>query len=349
MTLIPKHPMPAHQLPPGWQLSLVRPADIPELIAFLTATPRLAGKKSGAAPRDIEELIASAIPGEAQILRGPGGSVAALSLLHSQHGDAPEILSTLLTLPDLVQPLADHLLAAQLGAFQRHGAALGPAAHLRFIQGDRQQPVVQALLRHGARIETRFYRFRRSLAFDDEGALARAFVPGYRLLSWAEALESGLSEAVRQLQYTTFKEHFGNMSKTAADWPHYIGNPAFAPDFSFALIHEASGAVAGYALASLYTDDSGPALETLPHIDYIGIRPDLRGQGLAKLILQKFWLEALLRGHQAVSLGSDIFNRTGAVWLYLGQGYAPVEHLAAYRFDLTDAAILRAAASQDLQ
>ena len=346
MTVIARYPVAESGLPAGWHLKEARPADTPDILAFLTAAPRLTGKKFGATLPDIDALIASAWPGEAKILRGLGGAgaggIEALSVLHSPHGEQPEILSTLLTRPDLPLPLADHLLLDQIRAFDRIGRSLGPGAFLRFIQGDRQEAVVRALLHRGARIETRFYRLRRSLAYDDETALDRAAVPGFRLLPWADVLACGLSEAVRQLQYDTFREHFGNMSKTREDWPGFIGNPGFARDYSFALTREGNSEVVGYALASFYSDDSGPGFETLPHIDYIGVAKEFRGQGLAKLILQKFWLEALRRGHRAVSLGSDIFNRTGSVWLYLGQGYAPVEHQASYRFDLGDEALLRA-------
>ena len=107
---------------------------------------------------------------------------------------------------------------------------------------------------------------------------------------------------------------------------------SFTPDFSLAAVND-SGQVVGYVVGSTYT--SGPAgnEERSAHTDYIGVRRDLRRQGIAELLLNKIWLAALRRGFTVASLGTDINNRSKAHLLYARLGYVAVEHSSAYRID----------------
>ncbi|MFN1222350.1 hypothetical protein, partial [Enterococcus faecium] len=88
--------------------------------------------------------------------------------------------------------------------------------------------VIEALQRRGARREAQFIRTRKPL--DDVGLaqLEGATIDGLRVLSWPEVLRHGHSESVRRLQYDTFAEHFGNMSKTPEGWEHHLHSRAFA-------------------------------------------------------------------------------------------------------------------------
>jgi ribosomal protein S18 acetylase RimI-like enzyme len=136
---------------------------------------------------------------------------------------------------------------------------------------------------------------------------------------------------VRRLQYETFLEHFGNMSKSPQQWAHHITSRAFTPDFSLAAL--AGGEVVGYVLGSTYTAGTAGAEERSAHTDYIGVRRDQRGRGIAELLLRKIWLLALRRGVPVASLGTDINNRSNAHVLYRRLGYVAVEEQFAYRID----------------
>jgi ribosomal protein S18 acetylase RimI-like enzyme len=149
-------------------------------------------------------------------------------------------------------------------------------------------------------------------------------------------LDHGLGEQVRRLQYDTFLEHFGNMSKTPEAWEHHIHSRQFTPDFSNAAI-DARGEVVGYVLGSTYTAGPAGAGERSAHTDYIGVRDDLRRRGIGEFLLQKVWLAALRRGLDVASLGTDINNRSKAHLLYQRLGYVAVERQFAYRIDGGDA------------
>ncbi|WP_019969836.1 hypothetical protein [Mycobacterium sp. 141] len=58
------------------------------------------------------------------------------------------------------------------------------------------------------------------------------------MLSWPDVLDGGFAEQVRQLQYETFSEHFGNMSKTPQRWQHHLESSSFNPDFSPAAVDD---------------------------------------------------------------------------------------------------------------
>src|SRR4051794_5924579 len=142
----------------------------------------------------------------------------------------------------------------------------------------------------------------------------------------------GRGEQVRQVQYETFLEHFGNMSKTPELWQHHIESQAFTPDFSLAAIDEV-GEVVGYVLGSTYITGVGSSEERSAHTDYIGVRRDQRRRGIAEFLLKKIWLAALRRGLAVASLGTDINNRSNAHLLYRRLGYVAVENQFAYRID----------------
>ena len=142
----------------------------------------------------------------------------------------------------------------------------------------------------------------------------------------------GLLEQVRRLQYNTFLEHFGNMSKTPELWDHHLHSRLFTPDFSVAAVTD-DEEVVGYVVGSTYTAGPAGTEERSAHTDYIGVRRDRRRQGIAELLLKKVWLAALQRGLTVASLGTDINNRSNAHLLYARLGYVAIEHQSAYRID----------------
>ena len=119
--------------------------------------------------------------------------------------------------------------------------------------GTDQQLAIDALTRHGARQEGQFIRTRKPLGAEDPRALDAAAIGGLTLLSWPEVTSRGLLEQVRQLQFDTFLEHFGNMSKTPEVWQQHIESRSFAPDFSVAAVTDSdtpTGAIRVTKIAS---------------------------------------------------------------------------------------------------
>ncbi|KGI70991.1 GNAT family acetyltransferase [Mycolicibacterium rufum] len=314
-----------------WSVAPATEHDHALIADFLATTPGLGGRKFAADSRDVAEQLGGAFPGAATVARDGSGRVRGYASLNQPHGVEPELFAEFALDPAVPQDIADAVVAFVLDRFVTESSSI-PDSFFRTIIGTAQQAVIDALLRHGAREEGQFIRTRKPLHDEDAGLLAGFAIPGVTVIGWPEVIARGLGEEVRRLQFDTFLEHFGNMSKTPDLWEHHIHSRSFAPDFSVAALDE-GGAVIGYVLGSLFTAGVAPTEERSAHTDYIGVRADQRRRGIAELLLKRIWLAALRRGLAVASLGTDIHNRTNAHVLYHRLGYRAVEHSTAYRID----------------
>lgn len=313
----------------NWSVTPVGTHDHPLIADFLATTHGLGGRKFAADSRDVAEQLASVF--EATVLRDGLGRVRGYAAVHHPHGADPEIAGDFVIDPDVPSDIVDDVVRGAVNRFEREAADLA-GAYLRVIIGANQPAAIDALKRRGAVREAEFIRTRKPLHAENRAALDAADAPGIRVISWPEIISSGLSEQVRQLQHSTFLEHFGNMSKSPEDWEHHIASRAFTPDFSVAALDDV-GQVVGYVLGSTYTSGVAGAQELSAHTDYIGVRSDLRRHGIGELLLRKVWLAALRRGLSVASLGTDINNRSKAHLLYRRLGYVAVEEQYSYRID----------------
>ncbi len=163
------------------------------------------------------------------------GRVRGYAALYEPHGPQPEILADFVFDPAAPAHLVEDVVADTVARFRQEATSL-PGAFLRTFIGTAQQPAIDALIRHGARREGQFIRTRKPLDGEDADALDAEAIDGLTLLAWPEIVSRGLLEQVRQLQFDTFLEHFGNMSKTPDAWQHHIESRSFTPDFSIAAV-----------------------------------------------------------------------------------------------------------------
>jgi ribosomal protein S18 acetylase RimI-like enzyme len=315
----------------NWSVAPATEHDYPLIADFLATTAGLGGRKFAADSRDVAEQLAGAFPGAATVARDGSGRVRGYASLNRPHGVEPELFADFALDPAVPQDLADAVVAFVLDRFATESTAI-PGSFFRTIVSTAQRAVIDALLRRGAVEEGQFIRTRKPLHDEDAGLLTGVAIPGVTVIGWPEVIARDLGEQVRRLQFDTFLEHFGNMSKTPELWEHHIHSRSFAPDFSVAALDE-TGAVVGYVLGSLFTAGVAPDEERSAHTDYIGVRADQRRRGIAELLLKRIWLAALHRGLTVASLGTDIHNRTNAHVLYHRLGYRAVEHSSAYRID----------------
>lgn len=315
-----------------WPLTPLGIHDYSDIADFLASTGGLGGRKFAADSRDVAEQLDSVLAGSAVVLRDELGRVRGYSALHQPHGSQPELLADFVFDPDTPPNIVDDVVGSAVSRLHIAAEWL-PGAFLRAIAGADQQAAVDGLLARGARKEADFIRTRKPLHDEDITVLANAAIADVEMLSWSEVIDRGLSEDVRRLQYDTFLEHFGNMSKTPEDWRHHIHSRSFAPDFSLGAVDVNTGEVVGYALGSVYTAGAGAGEEHSAHTDYIGVRQDWRRRGLGELLLRKIWLAARRRGLLLASLGTDVNNRSNAHLLYRRLGYIAVEQQSAYRID----------------
>lgn len=313
----------------GWAVTEVTPVHHPLIADFLATTPGLGGRKFAADSRDVAEQLGGVYPGSAVVLLDGAGAVAGYAALHRPDGAEPEVLGDFVFGPHV--PVAA-VRAIVDGSVDRFGRAAGPGAYLRVFIGADQAATIDALIARGARRERQFANTRKALADEDPAALAAARIDSVTILSWPQLVATGLTEQVRQLQFDTFREHFGNMSKTPQRWEHHLASRAFTPDFSLAAVDD-DGVVVGYVLGSTYTSGTGADEIRSAHTDYIGVRADRRKAGTAELLLRKLWLTALRRGFTHASLGTDIANASNAHRLYERLGYRTVRDEYAYRID----------------
>ncbi|MCV7224808.1 GNAT family N-acetyltransferase [Mycolicibacterium komossense] len=314
-----------------WKSRQATSHDYPAIADFLATATGLGGRKFAADSRDVAEQLESAYPGAATVLRDGRGQVRGYAAIHPPHGLQPEILGDFVFDPQTPTRSVESIVAAGVARFRRE-AVQHPGTFLRVFIGADQSAAIEALRKHGASQEGQFIRTRKPLSEEDVDALRSASAAGVTVLSWPEVLTRGLGEQVRQVQYDTFLEHFGNMSKTPELWRHHIESRSFTPDFSLAAIDD-KGVVIGYVLGSTYTAGASHGRERSAHTDYIGVRGDQRRHGLGELLLKKIWLAALQRGLSAASLGTDIHNRSNAHLLYRRLGYVAVEDQFAYLID----------------
>lgn len=315
----------------SWSTAAVTPLDFPHIADFLATTAGIAGRKFAADSRDVAEQFGGAFPGGVTAVRDGAGRVRGYAALHRPHGLQSELLADFVFDPATPVPVVDDAVASVVARFAREAAVI-PGAFLRSFIGTDQPAARDAVICLGATEEGRFIRTRKPLGGADIDELAALTLPGLTLLSWPEVLDRGLAEQVRRLQYDTFLEHFGNMSKTPEIFAHHIASRSFTPDFSNAVI-DAGGDVVGYVLGSTYTYLAGAGEERSAHTDYIGVRRDQRRAGIGEFLLRKVWLAALRRGLTIASLGTDINNASKAHLLYERLGYVAVERQSAYRID----------------
>jgi len=315
----------------NWSVAQVTAHDHPLIADFLATTPGLGGRKFAADSRDVAEQLDGAFPGAATVVRDTSGRIRGYALLHQLHGVEPEFLADLVFDAKVPAHLIDLVVGEVVARYVQEGSSI-PDSFFRTIIGVDQQEAVAALTRRGAREEAQFIRTRKPLHDESPDALAATAIDGVTVVGWPEIIERDLGEQVRQLQFDTFLEHFGNMSKTPESWVHHIQSRTFTPDFSVAAL-DGQGEVVGYVLGSTYTAGAGLTEERSAHTDYIGVRRDRRRHGIGELLLKKIWLAALRRGVKVASLGTDINNKSNAHLLYHRLGYLAVENSSAYRID----------------
>lgn len=314
-----------------WSVAPLTVHDHSPIADFLATTDGLHGRKFASDSRDVAEQLESSVAGSAVTLRDQTGRIRGYSALHQPHGEEPEFLADFVFDPDTPPNLVDDVVAGAVTLFQEAAGPV-PDGYLRVIIGTDQQAAIDALVGRGGRREAEFIRTRKPLHDENAAVLGGASLPGVEVLTWSEVVHRELGEQVRRLQYDTFLEHFGNMSKTPEVWRHHLESRSFAPDFSIAALDE-RGEVIGYVLGSVFTAGAGGAEERSAHTDYIGVRRDQRRRGIGELLLRKIWLSALRRGYRVASLGTDINNRSNAHLLYRRLGYIAVEQQSAYRIE----------------
>ncbi|SKB58132.1 Ribosomal protein S18 acetylase RimI [Arthrobacter sp. 31Cvi3.1E] len=203
--------------------------------------------------------------------------------------------------------------------FEADAAAGHPVTppRLRVQTEEKHEHQAKLLMGHGYGAVRWFNEMHRPLA----GRIPDAPLPAGLEL---RTLDSSLFEEVRLAHNDAFRDHWGSEPRDEESWRFTIEEPTGRHDLSAVVIDSSTGAVAGYQLTS---HDPQSAVERgfkEGYTELLGVRRSYRGRGIAQALLADAMRRYALAGMDIASLDVDSANPTGALQLYLGMGYAPV-------------------------
>ncbi|NQD86218.1 GNAT family N-acetyltransferase [Paenarthrobacter sp. CM16] len=137
-------------------------------------------------------------------------------------------------------------------------------------------------------------------------------------------LDPTLFEPVRLAHNDAFRDHWGSEPRDEESWRFTIEEPTARHDLSAVVLDPATGEVAGYQLTSFDPDSASDRGFKEGYTELLGVRRAYRGRGIAQALLADAMQRYALAGMDVASLDVDSANPTGALQLYLGMGYEPV-------------------------
>ncbi|MCX8455306.1 GNAT family N-acetyltransferase [Paenarthrobacter ureafaciens] len=144
--------------------------------------------------------------------------------------------------------------------------------------------------------------------------------PGFEF----KVLEPALFESVRMAHNEAFQDHWGSEPRDKESWHFTMHEPTARHDWSGVILDAATGEVAAYQLASYDPDAAKDRGFKEGYTELLGVRRAYRGKGLAQALLAEAMRRFTGAGMDVASLDVDSANPTGALALYAGMGYAPV-------------------------
>jgi mycothiol synthase len=168
----------------------------------------------------------------------------------------------------------------------------------------RDPELAQMLSARGYRVVRHAFRMRREL--DD--SLEEASLPaGLELRPYRPEDEQRVYEA----HMDSFADHWEFARSSLEDWRRWLVERPGADTTLWQLAYD-EDELAGVALCRRYSTEE----PTFGWVDVLGVRPAWRRRGLGRALLLHSFREFERRGYEAVGLGVDGENTTGAVRLY---------------------------------
>lgn len=188
----------------------------------------------------------------------------------------------------------------------------------------REDDARRALLAgHGYEPATTFHRMR-----IDHGATAPPAppVPPADVLIRQGPGDDAFRRTAHEIKETSFGDHFGYVVEHFDRW-HAQVEASPLRDWEQLWVAE----VAGQPAAMLHANDCFVADAACGYVSHVGVLPEHRGRGLAKLLLRTAFAADASRGRAGTILHVDTNNLTPALDLYLGLGMRPVLVIDAWR------------------
>jgi mycothiol synthase len=169
-----------------------------------------------------------------------------------------------------------------------------------------QEPTAIALFEaEGYKLVRHFYTMRIELK---EPMQAPTMPEGFELRPFDIERDA---RTVHQAQQEAFRDHWGYVQDIEYEiWKHRFEEPHFQADMWH--IAWTGNEVAGVSMCN----PAGEGRDEVAWVGALGVRREYRNRGLAKALLLHSFYDAQQRGFEAMELGVDALNPTGALGLY---------------------------------
>jgi mycothiol synthase len=194
-------------------------------------------------------------------------------------------------------------LSALLEAIEERGTAKEPGKNLWGYSSADDKPLVDLYESSGYRRARHSFRMRIDL---DRDPPAPEWPDGFRVRTMREGEERRVYDA----QMASFADTWMFAPDPYESWLHWmVEEPSF--DRSLWFLAEQDGDLAGIILSRAPENEPG-----LGWVRILGVLPAYRNKGLGQALLRHTFAEFANRGFNAVGLGVDAENPTGAVRVY---------------------------------
>lgn len=140
-------------------------------------------------------------------------------------------------------------------------------------------------------------------------------------LAFARALHAAHEEA--------FGDHWGHEPESFEEWKQFsLGSGSFRPEFT--LLAFAGDELAAYSINRVHAEDNARNGVNHGHIGQVGTRRAWRKRGLASALICESMRRFRDAGFEAVTLGVDAANPTGALGLYERLGFTVIKRFVVY-------------------
>jgi mycothiol synthase len=202
-----------------------------------------------------------------------------------------------------VRATDNELLPDLLPAIENVAAAKQPDAGLMAYTSEDDEPLRDLLCRSGYEVIRHSYRMRIALAGE---RLEPEWPDGFTVHTMREGEERRVYDA----HNASFADAWMFQPEPFELWRHwFVEDPAFDPSLWFMAEHVDD--VAGIVIARAADSEPG-----LGWVRILGVLPECRQRGLGQALLRHTFAEFERRGFDAVGLGVDAENPTGAVRVY---------------------------------
>jgi mycothiol synthase len=160
-----------------------------------------------------------------------------------------------------------------------------------------------------------FFRMRRMF---DTPIPEPAVPAGYKIIPWLPKINPAIKEALDE----SFRDHWGHIDWTEAQWQDVLNNPTFRQQYSFLAM--AGEEVAGVCLNRVITDEVDRTGIKEGWIGSLGVRRPYRKLGLGSALLCTSMRAFEADGYVCAGLGVDTESPTGALGIYERMGFHPI-------------------------